>query len=147
MKALKKGVESATGLRVSDEALFVYPEIGVWKVALEECTGDPVSGNVVMTLILTRIGEGQLMSAPCVFYDVSRVTDGPEVQYQTYSANPLHNFKNGQPVMITMPIIYDVPRDAKSLYVKFHIGHRDNMLEGRRIPISWLVQEPETVQE
>ena len=31
---VKKGVESATGLDVSKETLFVYPKIGEWKMEL-----------------------------------------------------------------------------------------------------------------
>ncbi len=43
---VKKGVESATGIDVSKETLFVYPELGQWKMQLKSAEGDPATGNV-----------------------------------------------------------------------------------------------------
>lgn len=37
---VKKGVESATGIDVSKETLFVYPEMGQWKMELKSAEGD-----------------------------------------------------------------------------------------------------------
>lgn len=45
---VKKGVESATGLDVSKETLFVYPKLGEWKMGLKSAEGDPTTGNVTV---------------------------------------------------------------------------------------------------
>lgn len=45
---VKKGVESATGIDVSREALFVYPKLGEWKMTLKSAVGDPETGNVTV---------------------------------------------------------------------------------------------------
>lgn len=45
---VKKGVESTTGLDVSDEALFVYPNTGVWKMKLISAIGNPEDNTVVV---------------------------------------------------------------------------------------------------
>lgn len=47
---VKKGVESATGIDVSKEALFVYPKLGEWKMGLKSAEGDPATGNVTVIL-------------------------------------------------------------------------------------------------
>ncbi len=45
---VKKGVESATGLDVSKETVFVYPKLGEWKMELKSAEGDPATGNVTV---------------------------------------------------------------------------------------------------
>ena len=45
---VKKGVESATGIDVSKETLFVYPKLGEWKMELKSAEGDPATGNMTV---------------------------------------------------------------------------------------------------
>ena len=45
---VKKGVESATGIDVSKETLFVYPKLGEWKMEHKSAEGDPATGNMTV---------------------------------------------------------------------------------------------------
>lgn len=63
---VKKGVESTTGLDVSKETLFVYPEMGKWKMEFISATG----------LVLVRIGIMPLAGQKAAFLQLTGVIDG-----------------------------------------------------------------------
>lgn len=65
---LKKGIESTTGLDVSKETLFVYPQIGDWKMELVEATGDSRTGEVTV-----RIGIMPLAGQTAAFLELTGV--------------------------------------------------------------------------
>ena len=68
---VKKGVESTTGLDVSKETLFVYPEMGKWKMEFISATGDSATG-----LVLVRIGIMPLAGQKAAFLQLTGVIDG-----------------------------------------------------------------------
>lgn len=137
MKSLKKGVESTTGLKVSDETLFVYPTVGEWKMQLNSCIGNRATGEVVMTITVNKIGGKQLLDVRCLLTGDATVTGGGKVSYGRYPADPLHNFRINTPVQISLQTLYEVPTDAKSLDVSFYIRDKGIMFEARRVPIEW----------
>ncbi|WP_418983590.1 hypothetical protein [Alistipes sp.] len=67
---VKKGVESTTGLDVSKETLFVYPQLGQWKMEFVSATGNPSTGEVSVT-----IGIMPLAGQKSAFLKLTEVTD------------------------------------------------------------------------
>lgn len=65
---VKKGVESTTGLDVSKETLFVYPQMGKWKMQLVSATGDSSTG-----LVMVRIGIMPLSGQKTAFLQLTEV--------------------------------------------------------------------------
>ena len=139
MKALKKGVESATGLKVSDETLFVYPAIGEWKMTVESCIGNKETGNVVLKIKVTKITGNQMMSARCLLSEAVVTGEKDKFELQRFSADPLYSFKIGETVDVTFQTIYGVPETAKSLDVKFYVivPNPEHSFEARRVPVDW----------
>lgn len=137
MSNVKKGIESNTGLRVSDEALFVYPVMGEWKMTVAECTGDKETGIVILKINTTKLMNGQMMSTVCILIDAVVTDTKTPLTLERRSADPLYHFQINTPVEITCQAIGNVPTDAKTLDVKFYISYRDNAFEARRIPINW----------
>ena len=138
MKALKKGVESATGLKVSDETLFVYPVIGEWKMTVESCIGNKETGEVVLKINVIKIGD-QLRSSRCLLSEVVVTGDKNPFELQRFSADPLYDFKPNTSVLVTFQSIFGVPETAKSLDVKFYVivPNPEHTFEARRVPIDW----------
>ena len=142
MKALKKGVESATGLKVSDETLFVYPVIGEWKMDIESCIGDKATGEVILKIKVTRIaGEQRYRSMRCLLSEAVITGEKAPFQLRGFSANPLYDFEINASTEVTFQPIIGVPETAKSLDVKFYIEFpdvADRCFEARRVPVEWL---------
>lgn len=67
---VKKGVESTTGLDVSKETLFVYPQIGQWKMEFVSAIGSNETGEVTV-----RIGIMPLAGQKAAFLQLNEVTD------------------------------------------------------------------------
>jgi len=142
LNALKRGVESSTGLNVSNEPVFVYPEIGVWKISVAKCEGNKEFGSVALTLKVIKISGNNSMGDRCLFTE-AKTTDGVELGYGTYSADPLWDFRINAPVEVPMQNIGGVPENATALNIKFYIGSfagQHNIFEGRDIPITWVEQ-------
>jgi hypothetical protein len=137
MNALKKGVESSTGLNVSKETLFVYPEIGIWKMSLVSCTGDPATGNVEFTINGTKL-DRTLKNEHWVLREavVSGTTE--KLGLKSVSADPFFDFEQNIPTKITFTTILGVPAEAKSIDVKFSTYDRNLMFEARDVPIEWV---------
>lgn len=53
---VKKGVESTTGINVSKETLFVYPELGRWKMELKSAKADSVTGVMKVIIKVMPLG-------------------------------------------------------------------------------------------
>jgi hypothetical protein len=141
LNALKKGVESATGLDVSKETLFVYPEIGQWKFTLASCEGDPATGQVVVKLNINKLSGDPLKNAWANLKE-ARVTGSSETLKYHRSADPFYDYEVGKPVEVTFQTLNDVPRDAKSLDLKFYFMVSDKYtFEARDVPITWLGAE------
>ncbi|MDR2891410.1 MAG: hypothetical protein LBV18_07465 [Alistipes sp.] len=136
LNALKKGVESSTGLDVSNEALFVYPEIGVWKISVASCVGNRDLGTATLVLRVAKISGTPSRGSWCLLSE-AETSDGVELGFGTNSADPLFNFEIGKPIEVPVQIIGGVPDNATALNVKFYIGYRANAFEGRDIPIAW----------
>lgn len=145
MKALKKGVESTTGLRVSDEALFVYPTIGEWKMSVVSCIGDPQTGAVQLVVKYTRL-TGDANKSVWSNLREAKVTGGDALTIDRRAADPLYTFEANKPVDVVYQMILGVPADTKTIDVKFNIGTFDEMFEARRIPVEWLGSAPKEEQ-
>ena len=131
-----KAIESNTGLKVSNEALFVYPEVGVWKITVESCVGNKELGSVQLKVNVTKISGNSSMGTQCELRE-AKTTDGTVLGFQGYAAEPLYHFKIGETHLVTFVPIGGVPDGAKSIDVKFTLGYRGYEAEGRRIPIEW----------
>jgi len=134
MKALKKGVESTTGLKVSDETLFVYPTIGEWKMQVANCKGNPTTGEVILQINATRLTGDGIMDAWCNLREAS-ITGGSALTLHRRSADPHYRFEVGKTIEVTFQSILGVPTDTKSIDVRFEII--DKSFEARRVPIEW----------
>ena len=144
MKALKKGVESTTGLRVSDETLFVYPEeaaIGEWKVELVSCVGNPATGEVQPIIKVTKFGEDGAKNTWCKAKEAVVTGSKESLALERRSADPLYSFLANTPVEVTLERVGGVPADARTLDIKFYIWGKEIMFEGRRMPIEWQTAE------
>lgn len=132
---VKKGVESATGIDVSKETLFVYPEIGKWQMQLASATGDPATGVVKVVFKVTPLG-GQGTAA----LRMTSVTDGngkvlkPGTDWEEGS--------NSYPLAAGAFTEYPLRRitvspDVKSLKTIEFIFEGARGFEARDVPISW----------
>ncbi len=140
MNTLKKGVESTTGLRVSEETLFVYPEIGEWKMSVVSCTGDPASGEVTLKVNMTRLSGSQMMGTPFLIREATVTGSTEQLAVERRAVDPLYDFKPNAPVEVTFQRI-GVPADAKSVDVKFSTSDKTRMFEARRVPVEWKTNE------
>ena len=151
---VKKGVESTTGLDVSSEALFVYPNIGVWKMKLISAVGNPEDNTVVVKFGIMPV------TAPDtgVFAELQSVTgaDGKELPEGTnwkgvwkYLYNTPEQlakcpmYQSGLLPSVysefTFPVIC-VPEGMKSFKsLNFSLIGLDNVkgFEIRSVPIEW----------
>ena len=133
MKALKKGVESTTGLKVSDETLFVYPTVGEWKMQVVSCEGSTATGQVILKINATRLTGDGVISAWCNIREAN-VTGGGSLKFHR-SADPTYRFEVGKTVEVTFQTLLDVPADTKSIDARFEILSQS--FEVRRAPIEW----------
>lgn len=140
MNALKRGVESTTGLDVSQEALFVYPPAGEWKCTLISCVGYRGTGAVELKITASKI-MGNRRVATTMLISQARVTGSMEdLPLARRSASPLYDFEIRRPVEITFQSIGSVPDAAVTLDVKFYVGYDSpgTSFELRSVPIQWI---------
>ena len=147
MRALRKGVESATGLDVSKEALFVYPEIGKWKMSVVSCTGDPETGAVDIKLAITTLFSSPRLTGARVLIVEAGVPGGAELGLERYSADPLWDLVPNKPVEVPLNRVLGVPASAKTINLKFYVENNlpNYTFELRDCPIEWIT--PEKVEQ
>lgn len=143
---LKKRVESTTALDVSDETLFVYPQIAKWKMTLKSAianlkTGElivifgimPLDGQTSAYVAITEVlGGNNQISAKRTSYrpDESRANTWKYTAIQNYNSVTLGLYTD-----FKLNSIY-VEDGAKSLkQIKFVTAQAD--FEARDIPITW----------
>lgn len=141
LNALKKGVESSTGLDVSKETVFVYPEIGVWRMSIVSAIGDPATGTVNIVLGVTRLSGGDMKNAWCILWEAVVTGTSEKLQRERRSADPMYDFVVGQTVEVDGEDFYNVPIDARTLDVKLYVDDRAKMIEARDVPITWQAAE------
>ncbi len=145
MNALKKGVESTTGLNVSKEALFVYPAsaVGAWKMSVVSCIGDPESGAVELKINVAAMFNSPRFTGAWAIITKAKTTDGKEFGLARRSADPLYNLVPNTPVEVTFQQILGVPADTTTLNVTFYIENNtpDYTFELRDCPIEWITPE------
>lgn len=132
--AIKKGVESTTGLDVSKEAVFVYPKIGEWTVKVESCTGNKETGVVQLKLIMTRL-SGTDATGMDVWLTEAKSNDGTKLGFAERSGF-MYKWENGVPQTVVFQPIGGVPATATAITIKFKWGYTDT-IEGRDIPVEW----------
>ena len=154
---IKKGVESTTGLDVSKETLFVYPELGLWKMALVSAEGNTETGVVTI-----KINVMPLNKQESAFIELNEVTGGdnqiiPEgknwketskFMTRDLSESPLFHddLAAGKYSEYTLqPIV--LPTDMKSIKtLKFTVEAMHKKMKGfeaRDIPVTWKTPEKE----
>ncbi len=145
MNALKKGVESTTGLNVSKEALFVYPTnaVGPWKMSVVSCLGDAESGSVELKVNVTAMFSSPRMTGAWAIISKAKTNNGKELGLARRSADPLYDLVPNTPVEVTFQQMLGVPADAQTLNVTFYIDHNTPAytFELRDCPITWVVAE------
>ena len=137
LKGLKKGFESTTGIKVSEETLFVYPNLAEWKFRVESCKGSRADGTVKLVISATKLTEGNESQTWCNFLEVT-LPDGTKADFHQRANDRLRTFNSGQVTVVDFDDIYKVPVDTKAMDVKFYISTRNRVFEGRRIPIEWV---------
>ena len=140
LKTIKKGIESTTGLKISDEMLFVYPTIGEWRMDLESCIGDKITNTVILKIKVTKTLGNRIVNERCLISEAVITGEKTPLGLKGFSADPMYNFEIGQTVDVTFQPIYGVPESAKLLDVKFYIQipSTERNFEVRRVPIVWL---------
>lgn len=148
-KKVKKGVESTTGLDVSDETLFVYPEIGQWKISLKSAIADSKSGELtvifkVMPLFNEDRGTHITMKGVTDENNKNFTTTGSFSSANTvpFSRSNTYYMYNARAQKVTQGVYKDfqlqpiyIEKGIKSLKViKFWMG---GDFEARDIPITW----------
>lgn len=148
---VKKGVESTTGLDVSKETLFVYPQMGQWKMQFVSATGSNETGEVTV-----RIGIMPLGGQKAAFLQLTAVT-GAEGQalpegkawkatskFKTsdLDASPLFHEDLASGVFSEyqfQPIVAPVGMKAfKALKFTLETGNaQEEGFEARDVPITW----------
>jgi hypothetical protein len=137
LNSLKKGIESATGIKTSDGTVFVYPVLGEWRMVLSGCRAQwdeaAGAGRATVEINIVRLLGGDVINMPCVWSAYS--ADGAaKVGYNSTSAIPLLDFRTGSAVKATFSLP-GIPKGAKSLDVWFRIGNHN--FEVRRVPVEW----------
>lgn len=143
-KALAKGVESTTGLNVSKEALFVYPEIAKWKMSVVSCVGDSKTCTVELKISVMALFDSPRYTGARVLITEAKVTGGKTaLELQRFMADPLHDLVPNRPVEATFNRILGVPADAKTIDLKFYVNNDlpATKFELRDCPITWTTAE------
>lgn len=136
---VKKGVESATGIDVSKETLFVYPEMGQWKMELKSAEGDQATGNVtVIFKVMPLAGQksAAIKMKKVIGGDGTELVAGEQWEHgSNHHELPAGVFTEYELRRIT------VSPDMKSLKsIFFAIGNKEGF-EARDIPITWITKE------
>lgn len=134
LKALKKGVESTTGLDVSKEVLFVYPTIGEWKMQLASCNGDLATGTVAITIKAMNLTGKNINSVWCNLQ--AATSAGKSFEIKSRGSDPFFNFESGVFTDVTFVPILGVPTDTKMVNCKFKIFNSGEF-ELRDAAIDW----------
>lgn len=140
MKALKKGVESTTGIKVSDETLFVYPTLADWKFTVDTCAGNTATGEVKLILSgmkLSLESETGLNNVYCTLLEATVSGQATKLKIEPIGTDPMYNFMPNKSTLVPFPLILNVPKETKSIDVKFRVNSGQYIIEGRRIPIVW----------
>lgn len=136
---VKKGVESATGIDVSKETLFVYPKLGEWKMELKSAEGDSVSGNVsVIFNVMPLAGQGSaaLKMAKVIGDDGKELAPGKQWEYGSNH----HELSAGKFTEYELRRITVSPGMKSLKAIIFTIGNTEGF-EARDIPITWVKAE------
>lgn len=135
---VKAGVEKNTGLNVSTETLFVYPEALAWKMELVSAIGDKSTGVVRIRFKAMKLTNDGVVQGPV------RVETAVGDNNQTYkqvpvSANEYYTFRPNE--WLEAPIgdngIQGEPSLKTFKSIKFIIGFGSSVFEARDIPITW----------
>ena len=147
LKAIKKGVESTTGIKTSNETVFVYPEMGAWKMSLVHCRGEKSSGNVNIVINVTRLLGGDIKNQPCIWKTYSINGETSKKNNTNTLAETLYDFITGNTVKVAFKPLPNVSKEAKTINLEFQIlGQK---FEARRIPVEWgeyhtvVIEDPE----
>lgn len=145
-KKLAKGVESVTGLDVSKETLFVYPEIGVVSCKLVDAIGNPATNQVKVRIEITKLkGDSTNPNRYPVleWVKVSGTNTNLPLADKPYPAS----CKNPYDLVPNKPVIFEfepiqpivVPAGTKSIDLMFPVGFDGNTykIEARDIAIDW----------
>lgn len=136
---VKKGVESATGIDVSKETLFVYPNLGEWKMELKSAEGDSLTGNVnVIFKVMPLAGQKQGL------LKIQEITDGegrklvPDKNWEVGSNS--YQFSTGSFTECPLRRITVTPGMKSLKSIKFKISNQEGF-EARDIAIKWIKVE------
>lgn len=136
---VKKGVESATGIDVSRETLFVYPELGQWKMTLKSADGDPTTGNVTVVFnVMPLAGQknAAIKMKGVVGGDGQELVGGEQWEHGSNQ----HDLTAGVFTEYELRRITVSP-DMKYLKtILFAVGNKEGF-EARDIPITWITKE------
>lgn len=136
---VKKGVESATGIDVSKEALFVYPELGKWKLQLKSADGNPETGVVTVVFdVMPLAGQqtGSLRMLEVVDGEGRTLVAGKEWEHGSNS----HDVSPNTYTEYQLRPITVAPGMKSLKVIKFRIGNMEGF-EARDIPLTWTKTE------
>jgi hypothetical protein len=137
--ALKKGVESTTGLDVSKEVLFVYPTIGEWKFTMVSCEGDPKTNHVVLKVNAIKLTGGD-ETMFCHMDEARPAGSDQKLEIRGYSKH--YEFVVGKPVELTFLHTENVPTSVSALDITFAISDQpEKVFEARDVPVTWMAAE------
>lgn len=136
---VKKGVESATGIDVSKETLFVYPKLGEWKMELASAEGDPETGNVTVVFKVMPLAGQTTVSIKMkgvVSGNGENLVGDRQWEYGSNSYDvAAGSFTDCQLRRIT------VAPEMKSLKAILFTVKNTEGFEARDIPITWISKE------
>lgn len=132
---VKKGVESTTGLDVSSETLFVYPEIGKWMMRLKSANASLETGELTLIIEVLPLADQKSGSVSTQgVIDGNNRTLEPEKEWR-YGQN-FERFSSGYTEFVFFPIFLE--KGMKSLKsVQFDFDGK-NGFEVRDVPITWV---------
>jgi hypothetical protein len=150
LRGLAKVVESSTGLNVSKEAVFVYEEMGKFKVTMVSCVGDPATGRVVPRLAITKLFGDNTNPNRTFSLEWVKVS-GTNSPIPLGKAPWPHAFENHYDMVSGQPVEFEfdpaqaimVPADTPSIDLRFFFnadGGKYN-IEARDMPITWVAAE------
>lgn len=136
---VKKGIESTTGIDVSKETLFVYPQLGQWKMELKSAVGDTTTGNVTVIFNVMPLGgqQGASLKMKGVIGG-----DGQELvaDKQWEHGSNQHDLSAAKFTEFKLRRITVSPEMKSLKAILFTIGNTEGF-EARDIPITWTEAE------
>lgn len=117
----------------------VYPVTGEWEVSVVSCKGNPIVGQVILTLGVTPLTSHTGFDRVHALLTEARLPGGAVLDLARRTSDPFYDLEPGRTVEVTLQSVLGVPKDARTLNARFFLrsDQPDWRFELRGVPIDW----------